>query len=96
MIGLLKGKISNIFRYIIVKRLLSIPIQHLFAIAFIFFHNGFNLIVTVITVSASFLTGDIIKFMFASETGITLNKNLMKNIFKENMITNDFNKKTVF
>lgn len=73
-ISILKGKKNNIVRYAAVTIGVGIPIQHLFAILFMYFHNGFNIQAAAFTVSLPFIPGDIIKCILASVIGAALNK----------------------
>lgn len=74
LISLFKGEKINLIRYIVVTIFLGIPVQHMFAIAFMCFHNGFNLKAAALTVSIPFIPGDIIKCVIASIIGVSLNK----------------------
>lgn len=83
LISLFKGNTVNLFRYILVTIVLGIPVQHLMAIAFMFFYNGFNLKAAVLTVSVPFIPGDIIKCVAASVIGVSLNKVFAKLSIKD-------------
>ncbi len=74
VISLCKGSKRNFIRYALVTIFLGIPIQHIFAILFMCFHNGFNIKVAALTVSLPFIPGDIIKCVIASLLGVGLNK----------------------
>ena len=74
LISVFKGEMINLLRYIVVTIFLGIPIQHIFAIVFMCFHNGFNLKAAALTVSIPFIPGDIIKCVIASVIGVSLNK----------------------
>ena len=77
-ISLLKGKKSNLGRYVLVTIDIGIPIQHACAILMMCIHNGFHLWAAVVTVSLPFLAGDIVKCVMASVVGVALNKVLNK------------------
>ena len=74
VISMLKGKKDKFGRYVVVTIGLGIPIQHLFAILFMCFHNGFNIQAAALTVSLPFIPGDIIKCVLASMLGVAINK----------------------
>ncbi len=78
VISMLKGKKNKFTRYAAVTIGLGIPIQHLFAILFMCFHNGFNIQAAAVTVSFPFIPGDIIKCLLASMLAVALNKVLQK------------------
>lgn len=82
-ISLLKGKRPNVIRYAIVTTVVGMPIQHLFAILFMCFHNGFNIKAAALTVSIPFLPGDIAKCVLAAVIGAALNKVLQRTAFAE-------------
>lgn len=73
-ISLCKGKKRRLFRYIVVTVCLGLPIQHICAVLFMCFHNGFQVQSAIVTVSLPFLLGDIIKCIMASMLGVTMNK----------------------
>lgn len=73
-ISMLKGKKNNFVRYAVVTIGLGIPIQHLFAILFMCFHNGFNIQEAALTVSLPFIPGDIIKCVLASMLGVAIKR----------------------
>ncbi|MDD6057177.1 MAG: biotin transporter BioY [Clostridiales bacterium] len=73
-ISICKGKKSRFIRYAAVTIGLGIPIQHLFAIAFMCFYNGFQIKAAALTVSLPFIPGDIIKCLLASALAVALNK----------------------
>lgn len=75
-IAALKGTKPNSLRYAIVTIGAGIPIQHLFAIVFMCFHNGFDVLPAVTAVSLPFLPGDILKCVIASVIGTALNKTI--------------------
>lgn len=74
VISLLKGKKNQFWRYIIVTILLGIPVQHLFGVLFMCFHNGFNIKSAFLTVSLPFIPGDVLKCVISSMLAVTLNK----------------------
>ena len=74
MISFCKGNKSNIIRYSIVTIAIGLPIQHLFGVLFMCFHNGFQVQTAILTVSLPFVLGDIIKCILASMLGVKLNK----------------------
>ena len=74
LISLCKGNKSNIIRYSIVTIGIGLPIQHLFGVLFMCFHNGFQVQTAILTVSLPFVLGDIIKCILASMLGVKLNK----------------------
>lgn len=73
-ISMLKGKKNNFVRYAVVTIGLGISIQHLFAILFMCFHNGFNIQAAALTVSLPFIPGDIIKCVLASMLGVVIKR----------------------
>ncbi len=77
-ISMLKGKKNQFFRYALVTILIGIPIQHLFAVLFMCFHNGFHLPAAVLSVSLPFLPGDILKCLLASGISSALHRHLRK------------------
>lgn len=76
VISMLKGKKNNFVRYAVVTIGLGIPIQHLFAILFMCFHNGFNIQTAALTVSLPFIPGDIMKCILASMLGVVIKRTL--------------------
>ena len=74
VISMLKGKKNNFVRYSVVTIGLGLPVQHLFAILFMCFHNGLNIQAAVLTVSLPFIPGDIIKCILASILGVAINR----------------------
>ena len=78
LISLLKGKKFRFIRYVVVTICVGIPVQHIFAIIFMCFHNGFNIPAAAWTVSVPFIPGDIIKCLIASGIGVALNRVLAK------------------
>ncbi len=73
-ISMFKGKKNKFTRYAAVTIGLGVPIQHLFAILFMCFHNDFNIQAALLTVSLPFIPGDIIKCILASMLGVAINK----------------------
>ena len=59
LISMFKGDKFNFVRYAVVTICLGIPVQHIFAILFMCFYNGFNIKVAALTVSLPFIPGDI-------------------------------------
>lgn len=72
-ISLLKGKDNKFGRYAVVTIGAGIPIQYIFAVLWMCFHNSFNLSASFAAVLA-FVPGDIVKCLIASVTGVALNK----------------------
>lgn len=77
VISLCKGKRNKFIRYVAVTIGLGLPIQHICAVLFMCFHNGFNVKGAILTVSLPFLFGDVIKCIMASMLGVTVNRALM-------------------
>ena len=73
-ISLCKGKKRRLFRYIVVTVGLGLPIQHICAVLFMCFHNGFQVKSAIITISLPFLFGDMIKCIMASILGVKMNQ----------------------
>ena len=78
LISLFKGEKLNFIRYALVTVFLGIPVQHLFAILFMCFYNGFNVKASALAVSLPFIPGDILKCLIASAVGVAVNKILAK------------------
>ena len=78
LISIFKGKKISVIRYIAVTLCLGLPVQHLFAMLFMCFYNGFNVYSAFISVSLPFIPGDIIKCFLASVMGAALNKVILK------------------
>ena len=78
LISLLKGEKNSLLRYILVTALVGMPVQHIFGVAFMCFHNGFDLKAAVTAVSLPFIPGDIVKCVLSSALGVLLNKALAK------------------
>ena len=74
VISILKGKKAHFIRYMLVTIGAGLPIQHIFAILFMCFHNGFQIQSAFFTVSLPFILGDIIKCIVASMLGAAMNK----------------------
>ena len=74
VISLCKGNKCNVIRSSIVTIGIGLPIQHLFGVLFMCFHNGFQVQTAILTVSLPFIVGDIIKCILASMLGVKLNK----------------------
>lgn len=79
-ISALKGNKNKFVRYVVVTIGLGVPIQHLFAILFMCFHNGFNIQAAALTVSIPFIPGDIIKCVLASMLGVAINRKIRSEI----------------
>lgn len=77
-ISMFKGDKFHFIRYAVVTICIGIPVQHIFAILFMCFHNNFNIKVATLTVSLPFIPGDILKCIIASAIGVALNKVLAK------------------
>ena len=60
-ISLFKGKTPSVLRHFLVTALVGLPTQHLFAILFFCFYNGFHLPSAFLAVSLPFLPGDVLK-----------------------------------
>ncbi len=80
VIGFLKGKKPNLFRYSLVTVLAGIPAMHLFAMLFFCFYNGFALKDAFLTVSLPFIPGDVLKCVIASVLGVGLHRILDREI----------------
>ncbi len=78
VISLLKGKNNAFSRYVLVTVAVGLPIQHLCAVLFMCFHNGFNLQAAFVSVSLPFIGGDIIKCILAAAIAVALNKVIKK------------------
>lgn len=81
LISLFRGKKPSILRYALVTICLGIPVEHLLAILFMGFHNGFDLKAAALAVSLPFIPGDIFKCVLASLAGVALQKGLSKASF---------------
>ena len=77
VISMLKGKKAHFIRYMLVTIGAGLPIQHIFAILFMCFHNGFQITSAFFTVSLPFIAGDIVKCILASMLGAAINKVLL-------------------
>ena len=77
VISMLKGKKAHFIRYMLVTIGAGLPIQHIFAVLFLCFHNGFQIQSAFFTVSLPFILGDIVKCILASMLGATINKVLL-------------------
>lgn len=80
VISLLKGRKIRLGRYMAVTIAAGIPIQHFFAVVFMYFHNGHQLRAAIMTVSVPFLVGDIIKCAAASFFAVAFNKVQSRNM----------------
>lgn len=79
VISFLKGRKIRVGRYILVTILAGIPIQHFFAVLFMYAHNGHHIRAAVMTVSLPFLFGDMVKCVMASFLAAAMNKVLVRN-----------------
>lgn len=77
-ISLARGSKPNFIRYSAAAILLGIPLQHVMAILFMCFYNGFDIAAAAATVSLPFIPGDVIKCFMAAGIGIAINKALEK------------------
>jgi len=77
-ISILKGSEIKLSRYVAVTTLAGLPIQHICAVLFMCFHNGFDVTAAVMTVSLPFLIGDVIKCVIASVIGAEINRTLVQ------------------
>ena len=73
-ISMLKGKKAHYIRYMLVTIGIGLPIQHITAILFMCFHNGFQVQAAFLSVSLPFIVGDIIKCSIASVLGTAIHK----------------------
>ena len=64
--------------YFLITAFVGLPIQHIFAIIFMCFYNGFNIKSAVLAVSLPFIVTDIIKCFMASFIAVKLNE-VLKN-----------------
>ena len=69
-----RGKKPSFFRHCVTTILVGIPIQHFFAILFMYLHNGGNVKSAFLSVSLPFLVGDIVKCVMASSIATALNR----------------------
>lgn len=74
VISILRKNKNNIKSFFLITVFAGIPIQHIFAIIFICFYNGFNVSSAFLTVSLPFIPTDIIKCFMASFIAVKLNK----------------------
>ena len=73
IMSLVKGKKIDFRRYLLVTLLVGMPIQHICAVLFMCFHNGFNIAAVFFTISLPFLIGDAVKCVAASFCAVKLN-----------------------
>lgn len=73
-VSFLKGQRSDFRRYVVVTAGVGLPIQHIFAVGMMMFHNGGNLAAAFLTVSLPFIITDVIKCVMASLIGCALRK----------------------
>ena len=78
LMSLLVQKKSGFGRNLLVTICVGLPVQHLAAILFMCFHNGFNLAAAAVTVSLPFIPGDVLKCLAASVVGTALNRVLAR------------------
>lgn len=76
VISILKDKRKGFRYYVAVTIFAGIPIQHIFGILFMCFHNGFNVSSAVMSVSLPFIPFDIIKCIVACLLYIEIEKKL--------------------
>ncbi len=74
VMSLLKGNKPDFKRYCFVTVFLGVPIQHIFAVLFMCFHNGFNITAAFISVSLPFIIGDVFKCIVSSICALKINK----------------------
>ena len=78
-ISLLKERKIQLMRYILATVFVGLPIQHVCAVLMMCIHNGFQVQMAFLTMSAPFLLGDVVKCVMASFVGVALNRALPKN-----------------
>jgi len=78
LISLLKGKKIRFGRYALVTIGVGMPIQHLFAILFLCFYNGFHVGSAVLSVSLPFLPGDMVKGLVSAAAASAINRGMLK------------------
>ncbi len=76
VISMLKGRKNHWVPYALITIGAGMPIQHLFAVIFMCFHNGFHIQAALLSVSIPFIPGDILKCLIASFLGVSLKKAL--------------------
>ncbi len=74
LISLLKGRHNTFSRNLLITLFVGMPVQHLFAVLFFCFYNGFHVLSAFLTVSLPFLPGDILKCFLSSAIGTKLRK----------------------
>lgn len=74
VISLCKGKRNRFMRYAFVTIGLGVPIQHICAILFMCFYNGFQIQTAIVTISLPFLLGDVFKCIVACMLGVKVNR----------------------
>lgn len=75
-ISLFRGKKNHVIPYALVTMCIGMPIQHLFGVLWMCFHNGFQIQASILSVSLPFIPGDIVKCVIASVLGVAINKRL--------------------
>ncbi len=78
LISLLKGKEIKFSRYLVLTIGFGLCVQHLSAMLFMCFYNGFNVHASFVSVSLPFILWDVIKCVVSSVCAVKLNK-----IFKQ-------------
>lgn len=78
VISALKGNGSEFWRYAVATIAAGLPIQHLFAIMFFCFYNGFQLLPAFLSVSLPFIPVDIAKCLLSAFIGTSVNKTLRR------------------
>lgn len=78
LISLLTRGANRMGRNVLVTTCVGLPVQHLFAILFMCFHNGFNLAAAAVTISLPFIPGDVLKCVIASAVSTAIGRALDK------------------
>ncbi len=73
----LKGKEICFKRYLL-SLVAGLVIEHIFAVAFMCFHNGDNLLSAFLSISLPFIAGDVLKCLFSAFAAVKLNKVIYK------------------
>ncbi len=79
VLSLLKGKEPSFKRYVLLTTLVAIPLQHMCAIVFMCFHNGFHIAAAFVSVSLPFIVPDLFKAVISSVLAVKLNKIIKAN-----------------
>lgn len=74
--SLFKGTRIRFMRFLMITLFIGLPVQHLFAILFMGFYNGFDFWTATLTVSFPFLLGDIFKCFLSASIVVTIYKAL--------------------